>query len=492
MRKYLDYNYYLNNKNIIIYIKRIINNYKYIKHNIPTNYSFKNKYLNKHQKEAIFTSENNTLVLASAGSGKTFLIEAKIDYLIKHGVNKKDILVLSFTNNSVNDLKNKIGNDIDIFTFHKLATKIISDYKFNYKITSDYLSYIVTEIFLSICKSISSKDLIFFNREITSFINLYKSYYSSSSYLDKISKKSNNKLIKLINKIYYIYEEELRSQGLIDLNDLINLSINLINKYGLKRYYKYIIIDEFQDISIIRYKLIKIIKESCNSNIFAVGDDYQSIYKFSGSNINLITKFKKYFGYTKIIKLDKTFRNSYELIKASTKFINRNKNQISKKIYSDNHINKPIKIIYYKKNMDIKLERILDLGNDYTILIRNNSDINYVLNKNISINDNKIIYNNKEYIFMTIHKSKGLEFNNIILLRLEDSLYGFPNKKEDKIKRIIVPKDKYLYEEERRLFYVSLTRSKNNVYILVNKEKPSIFIKELLTYSKKYIEELDL
>jgi len=491
MRKYIDYRHYLNNKNIINYFKIKYNNYKYIKDNIINKYTYNNKELNYKQKEALFTDEINTLVLSSAGTGKTSVIEAKIDYLIKSGIKEKDILVLSFTNNSVNDLKNKIKYDVDIFTFHKLALEIISDYKYNYKIVNDYLSYIINEIFLSICKNISNKDLLYFNNEITNFINLYKSYYTNSNYLDKISKKTNNKLVKLINKIYYIYEDELNSQGLIDFNDMINLSIKLIKEKGLKRYYKYIIIDEFQDISISRYNLIKVIKESCNSKLFSVGDDYQSIYKFSGSNINMIINYKKYFGYTKIIKLNITYRNSYELIKASTNFINKNRYQINKKIISYKHINKPIKLVYYIKNMNIKLKKILELNKDFTILSRNNSDINYALDDDITFNNN-VFYNDKEYEYKTIHKSKGLEFENIIILKLDNTINGFPNKIIDKLNRLILPKDKYLYEEERRLFYVALTRSKCLVYLLVDKENPSIFVKELLTNGKKYIEELDI
>ena len=491
MRKYIDYRYYLNNKNIINYIKIKYNNYRYLKDNINNKYLYNDKELNIRQKEALYTDEINTLVLASAGSGKTSVIEAKIDYLIKNGIKENEILVLSFTNNTVNDLKDRIKYNINIYTFHKLALEIISDYKYNYKIVNDYLSYIINEIFLSICKNISDKDLSYFNNEITNFINLYKSYYTNSNYLDKITKRTNNKLIKLINKIYYIYEDELNSQGLIDFNDMINLSIKLIKDKGLKRYYKYIIIDEFQDISISRYNLIKIIKESCNSKIFSVGDDYQSIYKFSGSNINMILKFKKYFGYTKIIKLDITYRNSYELIKVSTNFINKNKYQINKKIISNKHINKPIKIVYYIKNMNIKLKKILDINKEFTILSRNNYDINYALDNDITY-DNNIIYNDKEYEYKTIHKSKGLEFENIIILKLDNTINGFPNKRIDKLNRLILPKDKYLYEEERRLFYVALTRSKNLVYLLVDKENPSIFVKELLTNNKKYIEELDI
>ena len=90
---------------------------------------------------------------------------------------------------------------------------------------------------------------------------------------------------------------------------MIDISSKIINKYGMKRYYKYIIIDEFQDTSYIRYKLIKSIQDECNSKILCVGDDFQSIYKFSGCNLDLFVHFKKYFKPSKILYMNNTYRN---------------------------------------------------------------------------------------------------------------------------------------------------------------------------------------
>ena len=104
--------------------------------------------------------------------------------------------------------------------------------------------------------------------------------------------------------------------------------------------------------------------------------------------------------------------------------------------------------------------------------------------------EDKILYNEREYDYKTIHKSKGLEEENVIVLNLEDSIYGFPNKKKD-ITELILEKEKYKYEEERRLFYVALTRTKNNVYLFSSSKNPSIFIKEIVK-NRKYIEVLDL
>ena len=495
--KYIDFNQLINFKrnklDFLTYFKVQKSNNNYLKNKIYKKLMINNYYLDNMQKKAVYTDEINTLVLSGAGSGKTLTICAKIRYLIEEkGINEKDILCLSFTNESVNDLKSKIKYDVDIFTFHKLSLEILNDYNKHTKVVSNYLSYIIDEIFLSIVKDIDDKALKQFNNSITSFINLFKVNNLDISYLDKLIKRNKDKLLLLIKKIYLIYQEELYSANLIDFNDMINTSIKLIKKNGLKRYYKYIIIDEYQDISMNRYELVKLIKDSCNSKLFVVGDDYQSIYRFAGSNISMVSHFKKYFGYSKIIKINNTYRNSKELIKVATDFILKNKNQIRKKIHSDISIKKPIKIIYYKKNMSIKFKELLKIINDKVmILVRNNYDINYILDNDVTLVDDKIRYNDKEFVYKTIHKSKGLEEENIIILRLEDSYYGFPNKKKD-ITDLLIKKDKYKYEEERRLFYVGLTRAKKNVYLFVSKENPSIFVKEILRNNKKYIEVLDL
>lgn len=478
MRKYIDHNYYLDNKkriDLLLKYKIYKNNKLLIKEKTNEDYIINNISLDINQKEALFTEEVNTLVLASAGSGKTLTICAKVNLLIDNGIKPEEILVLSFTNNSVNDLKNKINANINIYTFHKLAIEILSDYNAYYSLASDYLEYIIKEIFLSTCNTISDEDLSYFVNEISSFIKLFKSYNLDRSYLKKIS---NTKLLKVIEKIYDVYDNELNSQGLYDFNDIIRKASELIKSKGLRRYYRYIIIDEFQDISKERYNLVTVIRDSCNSRVFAVGDDFQSIYKFSGSSIDMIINFKKYFGYTKVIKLNNTYRNSLELIRASTKFILKNLYQIRKRIKSSKSLEKPIKIIYYVKNMDIKLNKLVNMiPGEILVLSRNNMSI--------SFDDERIS-------FKTVHKSKGLESENVILLNLNNSKYGFPNKIDNNLQRKILPKNKYLYEEERRLFYVALTRTKNNIYLLVDKHNPSIFVKELLCNSKRYIEVINL
>ena len=261
---------------------------------------------------------------------------------------------------------------------------------------------------------------------------------------------------------------------------MINNSIKIIKNNGYIKSYKYIIIDEFQDTSKMKYELIKEIISKTKSKLFAVGDDFQSIYRFTGCNLDIFVNFKKYFKYSKIVKIKNTYRNSYELINIAGNFIMKNKNQIHKSLYSKKRIKKPIILIYtnnYKKTL---YELITKINTKILILGRNNNDIYEI---------DPYFVQNEKVRYLTVHKSKGLEEENVIIINNEDKVLGFPSKIENNniIKYVLNDKDLYPYEEERRLFYVALTRTKNYVYLIVNKYNQSIFIDELLKDYKKYI-----
>ena len=265
----------------------------------------------------------------------------------------------------------------------------------------------------------------------------------------------------------------LKQENLLDFNDMINKATDLVKKYGYYNY-KYIIIDEYQDTSLSKCLFIKAL--AVNSKVIVVGDDWQSIYKFSGANLEVFRNFKEYFPYTKVFKLENTYRNSQELLTLMTNFIMKNKYQLNKKLISNKSILKPIKVYYYDNNQTKLLTKILDnLKEDYIILGRNNDNINLVPKK----------YQKK---FMTVHKSKGLESSIVVIINLEDNVLGFPNKLvSDEVLRCILPKEDAL-AEERRLFYVALTRTKTYNILLVNKDKPSMFVNEIIRDYPEYIE----
>lgn len=448
--------------------------------------------MNEKQLEAVKSLEN-TLVVAGAGSGKTFTIVNKIKYLLDNNIYKEnELLVISFTNESVNDLKRKIDYNLDIMTFHKLAITLINNP--NMKISNEYyLKFIINEYFNSygkynkkqnklIKRILQEMDIDNLKKLIFTFINLYKSNYNDINYLLNLYQKSHfiNKIyFKIILEIYYIYNQELKASNLYDFNDMIKIATNNINNNLIKTNYKYIIIDEFQDTSLNRFKLINAIIKQNNAKIFVVGDDYQSIYRFSGCNLDIFLNFNKLVSNLNIINLDYNYRNPKEIIDVANSFIMKNKNQIKKETICLKNINKPIKICFYK-NKRTAIEKILKyIDTKYLILGRNNTD--------------KDLFNVQDKPFLTIHKSKGLEEDNIILINLTNNNNSLPSKiKHHKIINKIIKTDYYPYEEERRLFYVALTRTRNNIYLLVPKSNYSIFIKELMKNYKNYIEYLNI
>lgn len=346
----------------------------------------------------------------------------------------------------------------------------------------------------------------FVNRIVIPFI----SYFKRSNYkLDdfKNIKTDNdllNKQIRVISDIYLNYESKLREKNLIDFEDMINISYKVmpyIKEKNLGVDYKYIIIDEYQDVSMQRFNLTKRIEELFKSKIIAFGDDYQTIFGFSGSRIDLMTEFRNYLSDAKQIPIPNVYRNSQELIDVATKFINKNSKQIKKKLISKKRLINPIELYIYNDsnyintniNKSIILSNILDkiyLSNNKSnvlLLERYNNDIDTILNNNLFIRKNheNIIYKKHEDMkidYLTIHKSKGLEYDNCILINAIDDKYGFPSKIEDEeIIKLLKPKieENIFYPEERRLFYVAMTRTKNKLYILVPKSKTSSFIREI-------------
>ena len=425
-------------------------------------------------------------MVAGAGSGKTLTILGKIKYLIEKKKYKEDeILCISFTNETVTSLRNKLLNmnyDIEVLTFHKLGLKLL--YNDNYSIINDnYLDYIIDEYINSYVINNKKYNRLFRNlyytdkkinkinyndlkRLISTFIKLSKSNNYNVNDIFKIYKRSffNEKyIIKIILDIYIIYERELESVKKIDFDDMIIKAIDKVKNSNLK--YKYIIIDEFQDTSQVRFDLIKEIIKYTDSSLFVVGDDWQSIYRFSGCNLELFINFDNYVDNPKYHTLEYTYRNSNELIYVSSNFIMKNKLQLKKNIKSIKNLERPIKILFnYKLDDVIKM-----INGDYLILGRNNYDIN------------NLNYSNK----LTIHRSKGLECDNVILVNSDN----IPCKTQNEavLRHVLRNNDYLVNEEERRLFYVALTRTKGYIYIMVNKNT-SPFVKELIRDYKDYIE----
>ena len=348
-------------------------------------------------------------------------------------------------------------------------------------------------------KLIDNRKDIYYERFINFCINFIQGFkvngYSKEDFvrLKENSDKRTNLFLEFIEAVYDYYNKQLLLNNYIDFEDMINLAYLNLDKIILN--YKYIIIDEYQDISKQRFNLAKKISEVSNAKIIAVGDDFQSIFAFAGSDISLFTDFKDKMGYATLLKITHTYRNSQELINIAGKFVMTNKKQIKKKLVSPKKLNKPVVVLVYDDFKDkIKLinDCLKEFDDKQKILLigRYNFEKNHLLNSGeFSESNNKIIskkYPNLNIEFLSAHSSKGLGYDQVIILNGEDDVYGFPSKiKDDPIMKLININDiSYAYAEERRLFYVALTRTKNRVYILASEKNPSKFILEISRYNE--------
>ena len=226
---------------------------------------------------------------------------------------------------------------------------------------------------------------------------------------------SNKKINLFLNEVYYYYQNKLKEKNSIDFEDMIIMATNKLKNN--KTYPKYIIVDEFQDISYERFLFLKKIIKFSKSNLIVVGDDWQTIYSFAGSNINLFLDFKKILGTSdvKIIKINKTYRNSQELINIAGNFIMRNDLQIKKNLLSNKSLSNPIKYFYYSNNKE-KIQKIkLILNKIYNknknlkvlLLLRYKFDINFLKKKkDFILKENRLIYKkypNMHISYMTVH-----------------------------------------------------------------------------------------
>ena len=345
----------------------------------------------------------------------------------------------------------------------------------------------------------------------------FKEFYDYVGGLkDSFSKVRTIAFLKIVEEIYNDYEAYLLKIKKIDFNDMINKASDCIVKNGLDLPYKYIIVDEYQDTSFTRYNLLRNICDSIGAKIMVVGDDWQSIYSFSGCDVNIFTKFDNFFDVCETRYIEKTYRNSQQLIDASSNFVMKNPDQTRKELKSSKSLKYPIKLVNFDNDFDeiLKFELIIkNIINQSTfknkkilILGRNNKDI-FNLLKNFNVENEygkrkfeilgdedklrrnkfvKIVYRESQDVnieYRTVHQSKGLECDNVILINLKNWKAGFPNKMVDDPVLNFVKRngDSFNYAEERRLFYVALTRTKNNVYLLAPYFKSSVFVQELKT-----------
>jgi len=278
----------------------------------------------------------------------------------------------------------------------------------------------------------------------------------------------------------------------IDFTDAIIRATDLCNN-GHRPDYDYILVDEFQDISMDRYRFLQALRrKEPLTKLFCVGDDWQSIYRFAGSDMALFKTFEKYFGYTKKCLMETTYRFGEPAIAESSKFILANPEQAVKNVRSFRDDAETSLDFLATDGREGVVETVKYLADqipaDKEILLlgRYGFDVNIFKGTELAVHDGQngtyVTYGQRKMTFMTVHQSKGLECDYIILLNCNGGTIGFPSQISDSpvLKYVLSEPDAYAFSEERRVFYVGITRAKKHTWVLYDMNNPSPFVKEFV------------
>src|SRR5688572_6114385 len=322
------------------------------------------KGLNEPQKEAVLQTEGPVMIVAGAGSGKTKVLTTRIAHLMHHcGVDAFNILALTFTNKAAAEMKERVekilGNsearNLYIGTFHSVFARVLRaeapklGYPNNFTIydTDDAKSVVKAVI-----NEMNLDDKHYKPNTVLNRISSAKNAlvgpedYATDYYLQQEDMRANRQAIA---QIYAAYVKKCFKNGAMDFDDLLFNMYKLLNTFPetLHKYqhkFRYILIDEYQDTNPVQYEIVKLLG-AVHENVCVVGDDAQSIYSFRGATIQNILQFQKDYDDVKVIKLEQNYRSTKTILNVANEIIGNNKDQIEKRLFTDNAQGEKIKLV---------------------------------------------------------------------------------------------------------------------------------------------------
>lgn len=436
--------------------------------------------LNNQQKQAVLHQDGPLLVVAGAGTGKTKVITRRISHLMEKGALPRNILAVTFTNKAAREMKERVGETgrggPTIGTFHSIATDILRKHGNNINISPDF----------SIIDEKESSETI---KSCIEKLRLDSRQFRPNYIYNLISQKKSrpvsdpddsDNLPKNLNDITEEYQKCLKEQNSLDFDDLIRKTVMLFEKFPevLEVYQKkwpYIHVDEYQDTDPMQDRLVSLLGQKWK-NICVVGDEDQSIYGFRGADFKNILNFETKWPEAKIITLERNYRSTKKILDAANAVISRNEIRRDKNLFTKEKAGPKISVREAeneKEEADFiagKIKSLLEkeiLDSPVAILCRANSQfpvfeeafLKHSIPYQAASSQDTLVLGEQPVRLMTVHAAKGLEFRNVFVTGLEKGL--FPHSLGEK-------------EEERRLFYVGLTRAKENLFLSYSKYR-SVF-----------------
>ena len=326
--------------------------------------------LNDAQRAAVEYNEGPQLVIAGAGSGKTRVLTYKIAYLLEHGIHAGNILALTFTNKAAREMKSRIASLVGeqvarylwMGTFHSICTRILRQEAELIGYTRDFTIYDTTDsksVIKHIVKDMQLDEKVYKPNVVLSRISLAKNQLlSPTSYSSNRDYTMQDRFARIpeVSRIYSEYNRRLKACNAMDFDDLLFMTNTLFknNEEVLRKYqeyFRYILVDEYQDTNYSQYLIVKRLAEPDN-HICVVGDDAQSIYSFRGANIENILTFQKGYANAQLFKLERNYRSTQTIVNAANSLIRHNRGQIPKAVYSELSLGERLQLSTYMSDRD--------------------------------------------------------------------------------------------------------------------------------------------
>ncbi|EMT6397042.1 DNA helicase IV [Klebsiella oxytoca] len=474
--------------------------------------------LNPAQARAVVNGERSLLVLAGAGSGKTSVLVARAGWLLTRGeAAAEQILLLAFGRQAAQEMderiRERLGTDeISARTFHALALHIIQQGSKKApmisKLENDSAARqkLLLESWQQQCqeKKAQAKGWRLWleeemgwpipegdfwqdkklQRRIASrldrWVSLMRMHGGSQAEMiagaPEEVRDLFTKRVKLMAPLLKAWKTALKDENAVDFSGLIHQAINILDKGRFVSPWKHILVDEFQDISPQRASLLAALRrQNTQTTLFAVGDDWQAIYRFSGAQLSLTTAFNHYFGEGDCCALDTTYRFNSRIGEVANGFIQQNPHQLTKPLNSLIAGDKKAVTLLAEDKLDDLLDKMSGyVKREQRILLL----ARYHHLKPAALEKAATRWPHLQLDFMTIHASKGQQADYVIILGLQEGDDAFPaSARESIMEQALLPQpEDFADAEERRLLYVALTRARLRVWLLFNKEQPSPFV----------------